>query len=143
MRAIAVFLVLVTAGAAHADHEMDGRDIGNGERLYQEVCASCHGVRLEGQPDWQRQNPDGSMPAPPHDASGHTWHHGNEQLFDYTRLGGAEALARMGVTGVKSAMPAFGDQLSEDEIWDILAFIRSTWPRRAREVQASRNVPHE
>ena len=49
--------------------------------LYAENCASCHGAKLEGQPDWRSPGPDGVMPAPPHDRTGHTWHHGDGMLF--------------------------------------------------------------
>ena len=52
------------------------------------------------------------------------------------------ALAELGVTGFNSGMPAFGDTLTEEEIWNILAFIRSTWPERIQQSQASRNRPH-
>jgi mono/diheme cytochrome c family protein len=32
-------------------------------------------------------------------------------------------------------MPAFGEQLSDDEIWAVLAYIKSSWPP---EIQAAR-----
>ncbi|MDE0113303.1 MAG: cytochrome c [Albidovulum sp.] len=127
---------------AFADHELDDRDIGNGQILYQEQCASCHGVRLEGQPNWRRPGADGVLPAPPHDASGHTWHHDNRLLFDYTRLGGESLMEARGIAGFKSGMPGFGDVMSDEEIWDVLAFIRSTWPRRIRDIHAARNPRH-
>ena len=82
------------------------------------------------------------MPAPPHDETGHTWHHDNSLLFRYTELGGQAALAERGVTGFKSGMPAFGETLENDEIWDILAYIRSTWPKRIRTMHQMRNPPH-
>ncbi len=37
-----------------------------------------------------------------------------------------------------SGMPGFADQLSDQEIWDILGYIKSTWPQRIQEVQAVR-----
>ena len=134
---------LAVTPAVEAAHELDGRDIVAGEALYGEFCASCHGANLEGQPNWQRQNADGTLPAPPHDVTGHTWHHGNRHLFDYTKLGGAAFMEGFGMPNFKSAMPAFGDTLSDDDIWDVLAFIQSTWPGRAQEIQAARNPPHD
>lgn len=107
-----------------------------GARLYQENCARCHGVNLEGQPDWRSPTPDGTLPAPPHDATGHTWHHGDRLLFDYTKFGGEAALAERGVTGVKSAMPGFADVLTDAEIDAILAFIKSSWGDRERAYQS-------
>ncbi len=120
------------AGSARADSD-DPEQVARGTRIYAQSCASCHGARLEGQGDWRSPNPDGTYPAPPHDADGHTWHHPDSLLFRYTKLGGREALKD--VPGVKSAMPGFGDGLSDQDIWDVLAFIKSHWPERAREYQ--------
>nr|WP_247748350.1 cytochrome c [Ruegeria sp. R13_0] len=122
---------------------MDDRDLTIGQTLYAEQCASCHGVNLEGQPDWRTPDDKGILPAPPHDETGHTWHHDNQLLFEYTRLGGEAALAARGVDGFASGMPGFGDTLTDDDIWDILAYIRSTWPERVQEIQAGRNPPHD
>lgn len=111
------------------------REIAEGRRLYDLHCASCHGADLEGQPDWQTRQPDGRLPAPPHDASGHTWHHPDQDLLVIVRDG----LAAI-VPGYQSAMPAFGGILTDDEISAILAFIKSTWPDREREYQAARTA---
>jgi mono/diheme cytochrome c family protein len=144
MRSISILLlsVGVVPLPAAAGHELENRNLLRGAELYQNNCAACHGANLEGQPDWQVAGPDGILPAPPHDETGHTWHHDNGLLFDYTRLGGQEALAMRGITGFRSGMPAFDGTLSDDEIWDVLAYIRSTWPERVRAIQASRNPPH-
>ncbi len=107
----------------------------NGEALYAEHCATCHGDDLEGQPNWRAPNPDGTLPAPPHDDSGHTWHHPDDMLRDYTRLGGRETLRQMEVTGVTSAMPAFGNVLDDTQIESILNFIKSRWSPRSRDHQ--------
>ncbi|MDV7144143.1 cytochrome c [Tropicimonas sp. TH_r6] len=112
-------------------------DTAVGQSLYQEHCASCHGSNLEGQEDWQSPDGDGLLPAPPHDETGHTWHHGDALLFTYTQLGGAETLARQGIE-FESNMPGFSEVLSDQEIWNILAFIKSTWPERIREIQTVR-----
>lgn len=106
-----------------------------GARLYAENCADCHGVNLEGQPDWKIPNEDGMLPPPPHDETGHTWHHGDELLFNYTKMGGA-ALALEGFT---SGMPGFAETLTDSEIRDILAFIKSTWPEDIQQMQAARS----
>ncbi|WP_170399995.1 c-type cytochrome [Ruegeria arenilitoris] len=109
-----------------------------GAVLYAEFCASCHGANLEGQPNWRAPNEDGTLPAPPHDETGHTWHHGDALLFDYTKQGGAAVLEARGVSDFASGMPGFGDSLSDQQIWDILAYVKSTWPKRIREMQAVR-----
>ena len=106
-----------------------------GQALYAEHCASCHGENLQGQADWQVTQPDGTLPAPPHDDSGHTWHHPDALLFNYTRQGG-QALAP---EGFKSAMPGFADKLSDSEIWAVLSFIKSKWSIEAQIRQARMN----
>ena len=117
-----------------------GGNVASGARLYGEACAACHGATLQGQADWQTPGPDGIYPAPPHDETGHTWHHSDAVLAAYVKLGGAQALAAQGVTGFASGMPAFGSRFSDREISDILAFIKSKWPEPARAVQAARST---
>jgi mono/diheme cytochrome c family protein len=135
--------LLSLATNAAADHNWNGRDTDAGRSLYAENCASCHGLNLEGQPDWRAPNADGVLPAPPHDGTGHTWHHDDDLLFEYTKFGGAAALEARGVSGFKSGMPAFDQTLSDHEIWDILAYIRSTWSEQEQDFQASRTPGHE
>ena len=130
--------ILCAGTAAQADHRLTGRDDAAGAALYATHCASCHGAQLEGQPDWRSPGPDGILPAPPHDVSGHTWHHDTPLLLEYTLKGGQAALAARGVKGFKSGMPAFEAVLSEDQVLDILGFIRSTWPPQAQQVQRQR-----
>ena len=128
----------MTQAGARTEAPPETVDIIQGETLYAEYCAACHGADLEGQPDWRSSGLDGVLPAPPHDETGHTWHHPDSILFDYTKLGGKAALARQDVD-FESGMPGFGDQLTDAQIWYILAFIKSTWPDRQREVQAARS----
>ena len=134
--------MLLITGTARADHRFDNRDIVRGEAVYQQQCAVCHGVKLEGQPNWRQARPDGTLPAPPHDETGHTWHHDDSYLIEYTVLGGQGLMTRRGITGFTSAMPAFGEQLSLDDILNVLAFISSTWPDEIKLIQASRNSTH-
>ncbi|MBZ0130465.1 MAG: cytochrome c [Rhodobacteraceae bacterium] len=116
---------------------VDPAGIAEGRELYARFCASCHGANLEGQPDWQSPGADGLLPAPPHDGTGHTWHHDDRLLFDYTKLGGKAALEARGVR-FNSGMPGFADDLSDAEIWRVLGFIRSNWSEREQRVQAER-----
>ena len=124
-------LVILGFSAVQAD------EIEIGRALYADHCAACHGADLEGAPDWQRPGPDGRLPAPPHDETGHTWHHGDAMLFDYVKRGGQAFLDDLGVA-YESGMPAFGDVLEDAEIDAILSFIRSSWPERLRSYQAER-----
>ena len=113
-------------------------NIGAGKILYAQNCASCHGAHLEGQKDWRKESTEGVYPGPPHDETGHSWHHGDGLLFTYTKYGGTATLAARGLKDIKSGMPGFGSKLSDQEIWDILAFIKSTWSQRVRDLQAQR-----
>jgi mono/diheme cytochrome c family protein len=101
-----------------------------GERVYQTHCAACHGARLEGQPNWRERGPDGRLPAPPHDASGHTWHHPDDMLFRLTKYGLAKVA---NLKGYASAMPAYEDVLSDEEIIAVLSWIKAQWPAEVRE----------
>jgi S-disulfanyl-L-cysteine oxidoreductase SoxD len=117
--------------------------VARGQELYRTACSSCHGVYLEGQANWRERGPDGLLPAPPHDPSGHTWHHPDEVLFDLTKFG---VLPYAG-PDYRSAMPAFEDKLSDEDILAILSYIKSTWPAEVRRRQdaineASRKQQH-
>lgn len=125
------------APAAAASVEIMGRVadaemVDLGRRVYAESCASCHGAELEGQPHWKRRLENGRMPAPPHDETGHTWHHSDADLFRLTKEGVAAVVGG----DYESDMPIFGGILTDEEILAALAYIKSTWPARARAYQA-------
>lgn len=139
LTAVGAGLFVWTAAAATSDtgRMPENVDILAGQDLYAENCAACHGVNLEGQEDWRLAGEDGRLPAPPHNETGHTWHHGDQVIFEYTKLGGREMMAAQGMV-FDSGMPGFGDDLTDAEIWDILGYIKSTWPERIQELQAVR-----
>jgi mono/diheme cytochrome c family protein len=136
---VAAVLVLVACEKASPGFEDSRADPGDaahvalGERVYAQHCASCHGAKLEGQPNWRSRLPNGRLPAPPHDETGHTWHHADALLFAITKQGVVPPYAP---AGYESDMPAFGQTLSDDEIWAVLAFIKSRWT--APEVREAR-----
>jgi S-disulfanyl-L-cysteine oxidoreductase SoxD len=100
-----------------------------GGPIYAKQCASCHGKNLEGQvPNWRERLPDGSIAAPPHDPSGHTWHHPDSMLFDVTKRGRLKASGG----SINSNMPGFEETLSDREIWAVLSYIKSRWPAPIR-----------
>ncbi len=136
MPACGAAAMAVAAGMLVGEPSLAADDIPRGASLYAEHCASCHGERLEGAPHWRTRGADGLYPAPPHDETGHTWHHGDRLLFDYTKLGGEGALAALGVPDFESGMPGFGHVLGDEEIRAVLAFIKSTWPEAIRRHQA-------
>ncbi len=106
---------------------LNPENVSQGEILYALYCAKCHGANLEGAPNWKQRLPDGSLPPPPHDSSGHTWHHSDEVLINITEDGGDPA--------DNSKMTPFKDQLSREEVVAILEFIKSKWRREEREYQ--------
>ncbi len=112
---------------------LNSEEIALGQTVYAQHCAACHGIELEGQPDWKSQNEDGTFKAPPHNAEGHTWHHADSQLIEAIQLGGAR-FADMNVGGT-SPMPAYADILSDEEITAVLTYIKSTWPEDVRQMQ--------
>ena len=104
----------------------DPAAVAQGQAVYADHCAACHGARLQGEPDWQIRDADGYLPAPPHDASGHTWHHPDRQLFEITKYG-IETLVG---NGYRSRMMGYDGILTDVEIAAVLAYIKSTWPAR-------------
>lgn len=109
----------------------DAAAVARGETVYREHCLSCHGAQLEGQASWQTRKADGKLPAPPHDATGHTWHHPDKMLFDITKYG----IARYAPPGYLSDMPAYEGTLSDAAIAAVLAYIKSHWPPHIRATQ--------
>jgi mono/diheme cytochrome c family protein len=141
--AVSVFATLApgmrlaaSADPTKSDPE-DATRVARGKVVYAQQCASCHGANLEGQPNWRQPLPNGRLPAPPHDQTGHTWHHPDAQLFNMTKNG----LAAL-VPGYETDMPAYKDILSDADIWAVLSFIESTWPVaiRARQQRMSRDA---
>lgn len=105
---------------------LDPDVVARGADIYTRSCAACHGGDLSGQENWRTANPDGSYPAPPHDSSGHTWHHTDQLLFEIIDVGLDLPISRM---------PAFGDHLDDDEIVAVVDFIKSHWGDAERAVQ--------
>ncbi len=119
----AATLILSACSDLDSADATNGEAVALGKTVYVENCAACHGLNLEGQPNWRTVQEDGTLPAPPHDDTGHTWHHSDQLLFDYTKLGGAG----IAPPGFQSGMPGFGDTLSDREIWAVLSYIKSRW----------------
>jgi len=107
--------------------------VSRGKVIYASHCAACHGQNLEGQPDWRNRKPNGRLPAPPHDASGHTWHHPDQVLFAITKDGLVPGVTAP--VGYESDMPAFKGTLWDADIAAVLAYIKSTWPANLQAAQ--------
>ena len=135
--AFAFLVIAVTAAFWFEEKSLadpdDSQQVARGKSVYAQHCASCHGVRLEGQPNWRARLPSGRMPAPPHDASGHTWHHPDAMLFGMTKYGLVPG--KYAPQGYQSDMLALGGVLSDANIWAVLAYIKSSWPQDIRRAQ--------
>lgn len=125
-------LAACTDRSLHAD-PTNPTQVASGQALYATQCASCHGANLEGQPDWKVRGPNGRMPAPPHGDTGHTWHHPDDILFGIIKFG---MKPPYGPSGYQSDMPAFAGTLTDQQIFDVLAYIKSRWTPRAQQAQA-------
>lgn len=87
-----------------------------GAELFAATCATCHGTAGDGSPGV----------APALDASGHAWHHPDGQLRDWISRG---------KLGLGSRMPGYGDQLGEDGIEAVLAYVHTLWTDEQRRAQ--------
>ena len=106
-----------------------------GQKLFAVNCAVCHGASAEGRPDWRITKADGTLPPPPLNGDGHTWHHADGLLYRIVSRGGS-ILEDPRYPSFKSAMPAFGDRLSHEEIVEVLTYVKGLW-----EDKTSRGVP--
>jgi mono/diheme cytochrome c family protein len=133
--AIVTALLMVFVGNPFAQAPMtglrpdDARLLALGEQVYRRQCAACHGAQLQGQPDWRQRDAQGLLPAPPHDASGHTWHHPDEVLIRITKYGVASGA---GLASYRTAMPIYDGVLSDEEILAVLSWIKAQWPPHIR-----------
>lgn len=136
---IAVLAAVAVAGVLFQDRILQGfgatslrpddpRSVALGAEIYRRECAACHGANLEGQPNWRQRLASGRLPAPPHDETGHTWHHPDAQLIALTKYGPAALIGG----GYESDMPAYRDTLDDGEIVAVLSYIKSRWPEAIR-----------
>lgn len=114
----------------------DAEQVIVGKAVYGRDCARCHGNDLSGEFGWLKKESEADLSeaeiermlrslddvAPAHDSSGTTWRHDDDTLFSIIKDGPAVALAKL-----DSRMPGFHDRLSDDEIWAIVAFLKSRW----------------
>ncbi|MDE0310588.1 MAG: cytochrome c [Acidiferrobacterales bacterium] len=136
-RAVVIAIIFVGGTVAvfaqqqfHADHT-DRAAVKLGSQVYVQHCAVCHGANLEGEPDWTKRKASGALPAPPHDPSGHTWHHSDEILFKLTKFGVRIFAGPEYITD----MPAYEKILTDEEILAVISYIKSTWPEEILEAQ--------
>ncbi|MBU2640892.1 MAG: c-type cytochrome [Gammaproteobacteria bacterium] len=101
------------------ERKLDPMQVTRGKAVYEKVCLECHGIGGKGQPgDWRIRDADGHFPPPPLDDSAHAWHHPTAVLLDMIREGSPQGQGKM---------PAWKGKLSEQEMLDGVAYIKSLW----------------
>lgn len=125
---VSSFVFLLNEASATSLRPDDRMAVAIGGQIYAKHCAQCHGADLEGQANWRERQANGRLRAPPHDASGHTWHHPDSVLFKLTKRGPAA------VAGGRheSDMPGYAGVLTDDQIVAVLSYIKSRWPEEIR-----------
>ena len=108
--------------------------IAKGKIAYENNCVSCHQVNLSGTENWKELDEDGHRKAPPLNGTGHTWHHDDKTLHSIIKYG----LAKL-VSNYQGKMAGFGDVLNDDEIDNVLAYIKSYWPKEKYQYQIDLN----
>ena len=126
--ASSVFLGLPNSEPHKTLQPGDQSVVSRGRSVYRVQCAACHGQNLEGQPNWRSRDPEGYLPAPPHDARGHTWHHADKLLFKMTKHG----IASIAGPDYRTRMPAYADVLGDEDIVAVLSYIKSRWSQKIR-----------
>ena len=111
----------------------DDETLARGRQIYTQYCASCHGINGEGQfPDsYDYIDPaTGKHGAAPQDETGHTMHHDDDLLYWYIMNGGVAKPEE------SYPMPGYSGILSDENVLDVIAFIKSLWTQEQRYMQA-------
>ena len=108
-----------SGSAAPLERNLDPAQVARGKAVYEKACMECHGVGGRGQPgDWRIRDADGYYPPPPLDDSAHAWHHPTAVLLQVIRDGSPQG---------EGKMPAWKGKLTEQEMQDVVAYIKSLW----------------
>ncbi len=129
---LVIAVVVGACGSNGGDSEGDARfpieitseRVESGAAIYAVNCASCHGPV---------NGPPAIGIAPVHGSAGHTWHHPDRLLFDWT----------LDRPPLATFMPAFRGQLTEEEVLDVLAYIKSNWDSDKQQQQREGSVQYE
>jgi len=140
--ALPVVAVAAAAGAAWAmmawqyppGDPADPEQVADGAALYAWNCTRCHGEDLGGEFSWATEGTDLSDEeveeivrrlgdvAPAHDDRGSTSRLEDDMLFKIIDEGPEKVLDKP-----DSRMPGFSDRLDEEQIWAVIAFMKSHW----------------
>ncbi|MDP1558433.1 MAG: cytochrome c [Nitrosomonas sp.] len=104
---------------ARVVRNLDAAQIERGEVVYLANCVNCHGQNGEATPDWRKTGEDGRYPPPPLNGTAHAWHHSTEVLKKTILKGGPPEFG---------SMPAWEGILTEQQVDDVIVWIKSLWP---------------
>ena len=117
--AITFLLSLSGTALAESGRWYSAEQLEQGEQLFIQNCAGCHGANAELTVDWKKTGSNGQYPPPPLNGTAHAWHHSLPQLKQTIQLGGVP---------VGGVMPAFESKLSDAEIDTVISYFQSKWP---------------
>lgn len=100
-----------------------------GKVVYDQYCVSCHGIDGVGEAPTQGERVDGL--APSLDETMHAWHHTDENLRTVIR------------DGTGGRMPGWGESLSDAQVDDLLAYMKSLWDDTALRCQGPAHMDRE
>ncbi len=126
-----IAMIANAADGSDAPPRLDPELIKAGWTVYRQSCASCHGARAEGAHGWQSADRNGELPAPPHDAKGHTWKHSDAMLYRIVQQGWRDEFNKTD----RLTMPAFKGQLSHKETIAVVTYLKTLWTPKQRQFQ--------
>ncbi|MGH6714450.1 MAG: c-type cytochrome [Bradyrhizobium sp.] len=116
----------------------DADRVNSGRAVYEQHCASCHGANAEGAPNWQERDAHGELPAPPHNAEGHTWRHSDADLYEMVGKGWRDPFNK----SKRLTMPAFGAEISPEQIRAVIGYLKTLWTPEQRQFQLQESRDH-
>src|SRR5213594_2028478 len=101
-----------------------------GKAIYERSCVGCHG------PTGQGGRMATTLAVPPRNLADQVYMatRSDQQLFDIISQGSS-------TTGLPPIMMAFGNQLNEQQIWDIVAYVRTLAAGPSTPTQTSSDTP--
>lgn len=144
MRRLALGVILVAfsssaiAQAGDNSPPLDPGQVNSGRAIYEQHCASCHGASAEGAPNWQERDARGELPAPPHNAEGHTWRHSDADLYEMVSKGWRDPFNKT----KRLTMPAFGEEMSPAQIRAVIGYLKTLWTPDQRQFQSEESRDH-
>jgi mono/diheme cytochrome c family protein len=104
-----------------------------GQLTYQQNCMGCHGVKLKGKPSWEVASPN--QAGIPLSADGTTWHMSDNHLFDAIATGERVKAGKTTRVHEQAYAKSAGGRLTDNEIWALIAYFKTTWTVRQIESQ--------